>query len=149
MSASREECPSRREGTTMSTARALEDELVALVAALPDLPSARLRELTADARALGDGAGVTAPTRALAAALAAALERFADGAAPLEGWGLVAQAASTLGRALTGPATMPATALTATTFELDSLAAPAASSPRPPQTPDVPVTSLTPLRRRT
>lgn len=131
----------------MSNARALEDELVALVAALPDLPSARLRELAADARALGDGADAAA--KALSAALAAALVRFADGAAPLEGWGLVAQAASTLGRALAAPGTMPATALAATTFELDSLAAPAASAPRPPQIPDVPVTSLTPLRRRT
>ncbi|HUQ05735.1 MAG TPA: hypothetical protein VM261_24700 [Kofleriaceae bacterium] len=141
MSASRE--------ATLSKARALEDELVALVATLPDLPSARLRELAADARVLGDGDGATAPAQKLAAALAAALERFADGAAPLEGWGLVAQAASTLGRALAAPATMPSTALAATTFELDSLAAPAASSPKPPQTPDVPLTALTPLRRRT
>ena len=134
----------------MNKARALEDELVALVAALPDLPSARLRELAADARALGDGAG--APVESLARALSAVLERFADGAAPLEGWGLVAQAASTLGRALAAPATMPATALAATAFELDSLAAPAATSPFPPrltEAPDVPVTSLLPLRRRT
>src|SRR5687768_13317738 len=131
----------------MMDARALEDELVALVAALPDLPSARLRELAAAARTLGDGADRAA--KALAGALGAALERFADGAAPLEGWGLVAQAASTLGRALASPGAMPASALAATTFELDSLAAPAASSPKPPQTPDVPVTSLTPLRRRT
>lgn len=131
----------------MDKARALEDELVTLVAALPDLPSARLRELAADARALGDGAEAAA--KALSVALGAVLERFADGAAPLEGWGLVAQAASTLGRALASPATMPASALAATTFELDSLAAPAASSAKPPQVPDVPVTSLLPLRRRT
>jgi hypothetical protein len=133
----------------VSNARALEDELVALVAALPDLPPARLRELAVDARALGEGADANAATKALAVALGAVLERFAEGAAPLEGWGLVAQAASTLGRALAAPGTMPATALAATTFELDSLAAPAAASPKPPQTPDVLVTSLTPLRRRT
>jgi hypothetical protein len=128
-------------------ARELEDELVSLVAALPNLPSDRLRELAIDARRLGADAELA--TQELSRALGAALDRFADGAAPLEGWGLVAQAASTLGRALASPATMPATALAATTFELDSLAAPAATSPKPPQTPDVPVTSLTPLRRRT
>jgi hypothetical protein len=131
-------------------ARELEDELVSLVAALPDLPAGRLRELAADARRLG--ADAEPATQALSRALGAALERFADGAAPLEGWGLVAQAASTLGRALASPATMPATALSATTFELDSLAAPAATSPKPPRSdmvPDVPVTALTPLRRRT
>lgn len=131
----------------MSASRDLEDELVTLVAALPDLPRERLRELAVQARALGDGAD--APVRALALALGAVLERFADGAAPLEGWGLVAQAASTLGRALAAPGAMPTGALAATAFELDSLAAPAASSPRPPQAPDVPLTALTPLRRRT
>ena len=131
----------------MSASRDLEDELVTLVAALPDLPRDRLRELAVQARALGDGAD--APVRALAQALGAVLERFADGAAPLEGWGLVAQAASTLGRALAAPRATPAGALAATTFELDSLAAPAAASPRPPQAPDVPLTALTPLRRRT
>lgn len=131
-------------------ARELEDELVALVAALPDLPATRLRELAIEARRLA--ADAEPAVQDLARALGAVLDRFADGAAPLEGWGLVAQAASTLGGALASPTSMPGAALVATTFELDSLAAPAASSPKPPRgdmAPDVPVTSLTPLRRRT
>lgn len=131
----------------MTPAELLEDELVTLVAALPELPAARLRVLAGHARALGEG--TSAGTAALARALGAVLDRFADGAAPLEGWGLVAQAASTLGRALARPATASPTALAATVFELESLAARDAASPRPPQTPDVPLTALTPLRRRT
>ncbi len=128
----------------ITRAGALEDELVALVAALPALPIDRLRALADDARALATGA--RPPTATLARALGAVLDRYADGAAPLEGWGLVAQAASTLAGALAAPGAAAATALAAATHEVDALAAPAPTSPRPARTPDVPLTSL---RRRT
>lgn len=115
----------------------ISDELAGMVATLPDLPRERVRRLAEE----------TAGIAALARSLAAALARYADGAAPLEGWGLVAQAADTLERALAAPGSMSATALTAAAYELDSLAAPAATAPAPPApAPDVPLTSL---RRRT
>lgn len=121
------------------------EELARLVAAVPALPVARLRALAAEARAVGEGA--TPPVATLATALAAALERYAEGAAPLAGWVLVAQAGELLARAAAAPGAMAASALAAAAFELDSLAAPAATAARPPPAaPDVPLTSL---RRRT
>lgn len=125
-------------------ARALEDELIAMVATLPALPHERMRELAAAAAALADDAVL--PAQGLARALAAVLGRYADGAAPLEGWGLVVQAADTLARALEQPGAISATGLAAASYELDSLAAPSGAAPAAPATPDVPLTSL---RRRT
>jgi hypothetical protein len=123
----------------------LEQELVAMVATLPDLPRQRVRVLAEETAAFAERAPL--PAQALARSLAAVLARYADGAAPLEGWGLVAQAANTLARAIAAPGSMAATGLAAAAHELDSLAAPAASAPSPPApAPDVPLTSL---RRRT
>lgn len=118
-----------------------------MVASLPDLPRDRVRVLAEDAAALAERAPL--PAQSLARSLAAALTRYAEGAAPLEGWGLVAQAANTLERAIAAPGSIAATGLAAAAYELDSLAAPAGTAPPPPAAlgaPDVPLTSL---RRRT
>ena len=106
------------------TADQLEAALTELVGALPDLPEDRLR--------------------ALAGALAAVLDRYVEGAAPPEGWALVASAGHTLAQALAGGVGAPA--LDAARFEIDSLAAPASPRPAAAATPDVPAASL---RRRT
>src|SRR5690349_21736892 len=108
-----------------------------MVATLPDLPRDRVRVLAAE----------TAAIAALARSLAAVLARYADGAAPLEGWGRVRQGADARGRARGARGSRAATGLAAAAYELDSLAAPAATAPAPPApAPDVPLTSL---RRRT
>ena len=123
------------------TADQLEAALTELVGALPDLPEDRLRALAAAYRAL---APATPAAAALAGALAAVLDRYVEGAAPPEGWALVASAGHTLAQALAGGVGAPA--LDAARFEIDSLAAPASPRPAAAATPDVPATSL---RRRT
>ncbi len=128
-----------------STVISLEAELVAMVASLPDLPRDRVRVLAEEAAALEELAPL--PAKSLARSLAAVLRRYSEGSAPLEGWGLVAQAANTLDRAITTPGSIAATGLAAAAHELDSLAPPADTAPAPPSpAPDVPLTSL---RRRT
>lgn len=126
-------------------AAALEADLSALTAALPDLPTDALVAHAATAAALA--ASTAGATAALATSLARALTGYVDGRVPLEGWGLVASAADTLARAIAEPTgSHGGAALTAARFELDSLLPSPGATPAPRlASPDVPLTSL---RRR-
>ncbi len=128
----------------MTSAATLEATVVALLATLPDLPLDRVQVLAGAYQAIASAPATPAPAATLAAGLAALLHRYADRAAPLEGWGLLASAAYTLSLAMTTGGDHTA-AIAAACFEIDSLAAPTTPRPAAAASPDVPASSL---RRR-
>jgi hypothetical protein len=128
----------------MPSAAALESAVVELIASLPNLPADALHTLATHYGDIATDRAVPPPAATLARSIAALLGRYADQAAPLEGFALLASAAHTLTRALARD-TDHAGALAAARFEIDSLAAPTTARPGATATPDVLATSL---RRR-
>lgn|GEM_PF-3142960 len=125
--------------TAAAQARAIDDEVSALIATLPDLPEARLAALEAAAHALA--AQLDGEVARLATTLATLTACYREGRAVLEGWGIVASSAHTLARAVAGPGSGQAAAVAAARFELETLL-PRTGAPAPTlATPDVPIAS--------
>jgi len=125
----------------ISSATALESAVVELIATLPDLPLDAVGILATQYADIVATPSIAPGVAELARSIAALLSRYAEQAAPLEGFGILASAAHTLTRAMANDPDHTG-ALAAARFEIDSLAAPTLARPASAATPDVMATAL-------